>query len=522
MSDTVNSGVSGTVAGAVSGTVNGLRNGRFAPALAIANAVLYEGYLLFPYRKSSAKNRVRWQFGVVVPEAYLGAGTGETAEQQTEMLIETRPDTAPRVTVLLRFLQVEARRVEAFEDGAFVPAESLRCGQTTYLTFDEAVEREVEITISAATAARAAADMTTVDATDSGGATGAYAAEALQPIAIDGGVDEETLYDAGGVRGRVVRERWPLRGTLAVTCETVRGDAVQADGVSGDGVPGANDLVKLRVVVRNTSDVVAGERAGALRTALVSTHVLLAVENGAFVSVLDPTPAAAEATKALKNRHLFPVLASEPAGDEHRAAMVLASPIILYDFPKVAPQTDTDHFDGTEIDELLTLSVLALPDAERDEARATDPRARAIVERAERFGAEEIARVHAGSLYQTQPFDGVPVTGTPFGRRPFQGDSFDADPFAAIDVPSIDCVFVDGTKVTKGSAVRLHPKRRADVWDIFLEGKTATVRKVHQDVEDVLYVAVTVDDDPASDLHDWYGRSLFFYPDEIEPLEAAP
>jgi hypothetical protein len=310
------------------------------------------------------------------------------------------------------------------------------------------------------------------------------------------------------------------------------GDAVPVTGGPGDAVAGANDLVKLRVVVRNTSDVVAGERAGALRTAFVSTHVLLAVEHGAFVSVLDPTPAAAEATKMLKNRHLFPVLVGESAEDEQRAGMVLASPIILYDFPKVAPQTDTDHFDGTEIDELLTLSVLALPDAERDEARATDPRARAIVERAERFGAQEIARVHAGSLYQTQPFDGAPVTGTPFdgapvtgtpfGRRPFQGDSFDADPFAAIDVPSIDCVFVNGTKVTKGSAVRLHPKRRADVWDIFLEGKTATVRKVHQDVEDVLYVAVTVDDDPASDLHDWYGRSLFFYPDEIEPLEAAP
>jgi hypothetical protein len=468
----------------VNGAANGVRDGRFAPALAIANAVLYEGYLLFPYRKSSAKNRVRWQFGVVVPEAYLSAGTGETAEQQTEVLIETRPGASPRVTVVLRFLQVEARRVEAFENGAFVPVESLHCGETTYLTFDEAVEREIEVTLDAVPDA---------------------APETA--IAVDGGVDEETLRDASGVRGRVVRERWPLRGTLAVTC---------------DAVPGANDLVKLRVVVRNTSGVVAGERAGALRTAFVSTHVLLAVDDGTFVSVLDPTPAAAEATKTLKNRHLFPVLAGEPAGDEHRATLVLASPIILYDFPKVAPQTDTDHFDGTEIDELLTLSVLALPDAERDEARATDPRARAIVERAERFGAQEIARVHAGSLYQTQPFDGVPVTGTPFGRRPFQGDSFDADPFAAIDVPSIDCAFVNGTKVTKGSAVRLHPKRRADVWDIFLEGKTATVRKVHQDVENVLYVAVTVDDDPASDLHDWYGRSLFFYPDEIEPLEAAP
>ena len=66
--------------------------------------------------------------------------------------------------------------------------------------------------------------------------------------------------------------------------------------------------------------------------------------------------------------------------------------------------------------------------------------------------------------------------------------------------------------------MRLRPKRRADVMDTFLADKRATVRAIHQDLENQLYVAVTVDDDPASDLHEWYGRSFFFYPDEIEPL----
>jgi hypothetical protein len=96
-----------------------------------------------------------------------------------------------------------------------------------------------------------------------------------------------------------------------------------------------------------------------------------------------------------------------------------------------------------------------------------------------------------------------------------------SDPFATIDIPAIDCVFVGDVKVARGSAVRLRPKRRADVWDAFLDGKLATVRAIHQTVEDETYVAVTVDDDPASDLHDWYGRSLFFAPDEVEPLAAA-
>jgi hypothetical protein len=445
-------------------------DGLFAPALAVANAVLYEGYLLFPYTASSGKNRVRWQFGVVVPEAYVSAGTGETAEQQTEVLVAVRPGesgaTTPHVTVLLRFLQVEARRVEAFDGDANVPVESLTVAGTRYLTFDEAVEREITLALDAAP----------------GAATSI-------PIAIGGGSDEEPLRDESGLRGRLVRERWPLSGSLSVAC---------------DAVPGAPPLRKLRIRVENCSRVVAGERAGALRTALVSTHLLLAVEGGAFVSVLDPTPEAAAATESLQNRRVFPVLVGDAAADPQRSNLVLSSPIILYDYPAVAPQTDADAFDATEIDELLTLSVLSLPDGERDEARATDPRARAIVERAERFGAREIGRLHASALLRS-------------GTDPFAQN----DPFATIDVPALDCVFVGGTKVAKGSAVRLHPKRRADVWDMFLEGKSATVRAIHQDVEDVLYVAVTVDDDPASDMHEWYGRSLFFSPDEIEPLGDA-
>lgn len=485
----------------------------FGPALAIADAVLYEGYLLYPYTASTPKNRVRWQFGVVVPQAYTSAGTGEPAEQQTEILIEAGPDAAPRVTVLLRFLQVEARRVEAAAGDRFEPVGSLAVGGTTYLSFDEGAERQVSVTVEAAPGS-----------------------EHVVPIAFEAGTDTEPLRADGVTHGRVVRERWPLAGTLTIRC---------------DAVDGAPALRKLRVHVENRSGVVAGERSGALRTALVSTHALLAVENGSFLSVLDPPPVAATATAGLANRHVFPVLVGDAARDAQRAALVLSSPIILYDFPATAHQSDADAFDATEVDELLMLSVLSLPDAERAEACATDPRARAIVERAERFGAGELAQLHAATLYHAKPgADGLAFadadadtspSATPAGKRSVfaGGDSFaggafassnpfagsnpfaNGDPFAAVDVPAIDCVFVDGVKVAKGSAVRLHPKRRADAWDMFLRDKVATVQAVHQDLEDVMYVAVTVDDDPASDLHEWYGRSFFFYPDEIEPLEGA-
>ncbi|MEA2666885.1 MAG: hypothetical protein QOI11_3829 [Candidatus Eremiobacteraeota bacterium] len=479
----------------------------FGPALAIADAVLYEGYLLYPYTVSAPKNRIRWQFGVVVPQAYTSAGTGEPAEQQTEVLIEAAPDAVPRVTVLLRFLQVEARRVEARRGAAdaveeFEPVASLVVGGTTYLSFDEGTERQ----ISAA-----------FDAVPGG--------ELVVPIAIGGSSDIELLREDAAredgascdtTRGRVVRERWQLAGTLTVRCDAV------ADRPA---------LRKLRVRVENGSEVVAGERSGALRTALVSTHALLAVENGSFVSVLDPPAEAAAASAGLANRHVFPVLVGDAARDAQRAALVLSSPIILYDFPAVAKQSDADAFDATEVDELLMLSVLALPDAERAEACATDPRARAIVERAERFGSGELAQLHAATLYHAEPAADASVfpeaSPTPAGKHhvfpggPFAGGNpfAGSDPFAAMDVPALDCVLVNGVEVAKGSAVRLHPKRRADAWDMFLNGKVATVQAIHQDLEDVMYVAVTVDDDPASDLHEWYGRSFFFYPEEIEPLE---
>ena len=80
---------------------------------------------------------------------------------------------------------------------------------------------------------------------------------------------------------------------------------------------------------------------------------------------------------------------------------------------------------------------------------------------------------------------------------------------------------MNGIRVARGSQVRLRPRRNADAQDIFVAGKTARVTSVHEDVEGNKHVGVVVDDDPAADLHDWYGRYLYFSPDEIEPLEAA-
>jgi hypothetical protein len=433
----------------------------FAPALDIANAVLYEGYILYPYTASARKNRIRWQFGVVVPKAYAAAGTGEPAESQTEILLECGPET--HVEARVRFLQVEARQVEAWDGFAYEPVQSLDAGAQAHLSFDEGVEREVSIRF------RPWNDR-----------------HAVVPIAFGDDEKLESLRDARDEPcGRIVRRRWPLHGLIKAQCEPVAGHS---------------NLRKVRIRVENNSSVVPGERSSALRTSFVSTHTLLFAQRGAFLSALDPPQTIAATPVPLVNRHTWPVLVGDESADAQRSPLVLSSPIILYDFPAVAPQSEGDTFDATEVDELMMLSVLSLSDEERDEARATDPRARAIVERAERFGPEELGRLHGTLLHTKHDPPRMP------------------DPFAALDVPGMDCIFVGGTKVSKGSTVRLHPKRRADVWDAFLDGQVATVRAIHQDVENQMYVAVTVDADPASDLHDWYGRAFFFYPDEVEPI----
>ncbi len=427
----------------------------FAAGRAIAEAVLYEGYLLFPYTASARKNRIRWQFGVVVPQAYEAAGTGEHAEQQTEVLLEAGDE--PRVDILARFMRIETREVEAAVNGTFEPVPTLVIDGTQHVTFEEGVACEVACSVFPR---------------DTN--------EVRVPLVLDAVREIEQLRDASGrLAGRIVRERSPLEGRLTVRCVAV-----------GD-TPG---LFRVRVRIENSSEVVAAlERSSALRTAFVSTHALLAAHDGLFLSPIDPPEHATAFTKTLQNRYVWPALVGDAALDPQRAAVVLASPIVVGDFPAIAPQTDTDAFDGTEIDELLTLSVHSLSDAERAEACATDPRARALVERAERFDDEAFARLHAGTFLQTEAERSAP-----------------------------ESVTVNGIRVAKGSSVRISPKRKADAWDMFLAGKIATVCGIQQDFENRTYVTVTIDDDPASEYHEWYGRSFFFDTDEVEPLTQAP
>ncbi len=430
---------------------------RFAAVRSIADTVLYEGYLLYPYTASARKNQQRWQFGVVMPRAYAANGTGETAHMQTEVPLEgTRAGDS--IDILVRFLQVQSREVQILQDGTYESIESLEIDGTRYISWEEAIEREV-------------------------GCRFALGEASLEvPIDFPSSHLEEPLHDAAGIlRGRLIRETLPLQGRIRIEAQPVE----LAD--------------RLRVRIENDSTLAGADRADALKTAFLSAHTLLAIDGAAlFISLMDFPDKAESLIKACVNEHTWPVLAGEATRDPRYGPMMLSSPIILYDYPINAPQSEGDKFDGAEVDELLNLSILSMSDKEKAEARATDPRARTLIDRAQSMSAEHFAQLHGGVKFD-------------------EGPAFETEDTR----PGVAHLVVNGVKVVKGSRVRLHPSRRADAWDIFLKGKTAHVKGVYEDFERVHYVAVSIDDDPASEMHDWYGRSLFFYPDEIEPLGAA-
>ena len=459
---------------------------RFASARAVADAVLYEGYVLYPYRASSRKNQVRWQFGVLTPRAYSESDGFERWSMRTECLVD--PGRDPKLSVRIRCLQVQHRGVEVVvtstsgeDDPEFAPTDILRVGASSYVDWDEAVEQTVDLAPMRLSALR-----------------GAPHDERFE---LEGGSETELVRSPGSeVAGRIVRQRRNLSVRVLV-------DATEAVA-AGEG----GKLVKVGVTVENLTVQTApgGSRDEVMAYSLVAVHTMLALDDGVFLSLLDPPEDARGLVAGCRNEGTFPVL----VGSDD---IVLSSPIILYDHPEIAQESPGDLYDSTEIDEIHALRVLTLTDEEKAEARATDPRAAAIIDRCDDMPPEIWSRLH-GAMRSLEPLgDPEPNVAAPAGLVEEPAAWWDPQVDASFD-PWSDSVTVAGVPVTKGAAVRLRPSRRSDAQDLFLQGLRATVAGVFADVDGEVHVAVTVDDDPATEELSWQGRYLFFYPDEVEPL----
>lgn len=149
----------------------------------------------------------------------------------------------------------------------------------------------------------------------------------------------------------------------------------------------------MTVLISNLTPVESPQFLGReeiLLKSLLSAHTILGVTRGEFISLIDPPAELREIASGCKNVGTWPVL----VGEENAKDAMLSSPIILYDYPQIAPESPGDLFDGTEIDEILALRILTLSDGEKREIRQTDDRAREILERTETMPVEHFLKLH--------------------------------------------------------------------------------------------------------------------------------
>ncbi|MFJ5032972.1 hypothetical protein ACIQB5_34015 [Streptomyces sp. NPDC088560] len=454
-----------------------------AHARAVADAVLYEGYVLYPYRASAAKNRLRWQFGVLYPPALTAPG--ETCALRTECLLE--PRGAPKVDVELRFLRVRRRTVQRLAaDGSAVEVSELELPDRIVVPWDEGEEERIRIHLPVRVPPPEGEDLDV---------------EFDLPAA----TSREPVTDAAGrTVGRLVRRTARVTGTLAPVLEEL---------------PGPYRVLRLTLAVRNTTAVPPAEtgRSAALAHAMIGTHLLLSAPGGHFLSMTDPPEWARAEVAACHNDHTWPVLAGADDTDD----VVLSAPIILEDHPSLAEESAGPLYDGTEIDEILSLRTAALTDREKREARGTDPRAAEVIDLVDSMPPAVRDRLH-GTIRELRDGTAQPAPGPgpelPGGTGHPWWDP-QADPEAAEAVAS---VVVDGVLVGAGSLVVLAPgARRTDAQDAFLRGRHATVEAVVTDLDGETHLAVVLADDPGTDLRRAQGRFLYFRPDEVRPLTAT-
>ncbi len=453
-------------------------------ARGVADAVLYEGYVLYPYRATSSKNQVRWQWGVLMPADVVARDPSERSAHTCQVVVDGS-GAAVRVTV--RFLQVQHRAVERATPAGFEPAPSLDTGDATYTAWDEARERELAVEVPDGTADRT--------------------------FEVAGGTETEEVRDETGVVvGRLVRTWLPVSVGVVTRVEHPES-------------PYAVSTVSVRVENRTPGTEDPGpDRPAWLRRSLVAAHQVLEVDGGRFLSLLEPPEWARALVEACDNDGVFPVL-GPPQGQQ---AVMLASPIILYDHAELAPESATAFFDALEVDELLSLRTMTLSEEEKREVRGTDPRTAALLEQVDSMPDDLWDRLH-GTVRYVDAMTGSPSHSAPSTPRsgpalPVQeaGEAdlpwWDPGSDASVD-PERDAVLVGEVEVRRGSRVILRPGvRRADAYDLFLAGRTATVAAVLFDVDHGEHLAVTVDEDPGSDLKAAHGRYLYFAPDEVEPI----
>jgi hypothetical protein len=402
----------------------------------IAKTVLYEGYLLYPYYTGSTKNQQRWNFGALYPKSFVERNPGADASEMKTELLVHAGGRA-KLAVKVRFLHLVERKKKAAIDDPFKEER-----------WEEAVEREVsprEFSLQDLSEGESEYHFIFADVTD----------------------DECLCFQR------------PVEGVIKISSKRL-----------------SKSLSRVTVSVENCSKDMSKDRREALLHSLVSTHILFSIDAGEFISLMDTPDSFRSAAETCQNRGAWPVLVGEPG--ERR--LMLSAPIILYDHPQIAPESPGDLFDGTEIDEILSLRVLTLTDNEKDLIRAADPVGRKMLERTESLTQDQLLNMH-GTFREVSSKDAYVNAMENLERRTVSTEDLPYKP---------------------GDRVRLCPKGRRDIFDLALNDMVASVQTIEEDFEGKIHLAVTIDCDPGQDLGQLGqpGHRFFFGLDEVLPHDA--
>jgi hypothetical protein len=298
---------------------------RFSVAQAIADASLYDGYLLYPHRPSSRRDQAWWQVGVLTPRAFGEARGEERCSVRTECVVDPGPKS--RLVVRVRCRQVQCRDIEAIErdTGDFVPVDTVEVDEKRFVAWDEMVDQHV--------------DLAPLDLLAGG------ERQLQERFTFTPAEDTELVRSANGTLvARIIRRRQSVEGRVLVSIGPADGDG---------------SYLKVNVTVENSTGWSgdATRREHIMDRSMIGVHTMLAVDGGVFVSLVDPPDAARQAVAGCSNDEACPVLIGE---DD----VVLSSPIILHDHPEVVRDGLGDLY---EVDQLFPIPASALSDDDETE-----------------------------------------------------------------------------------------------------------------------------------------------------------
>ena len=286
---------------------------------------------------------------------------------------------------------------------------------------------------------------------------------------------------------------------LAPSGERHRAEEQRIEGVGDFEVGGLSVRTRLAVTpledgrqlvsyrVENRTAAPQGmDRAAAIERSLISTHPMVSVTGGRFISQLEAP---------CDSVNTWPVLASR----EDDA--MLGTAIVLPDHPQIAPESRGNLFDNTEIEEALVLHVQALSDGERAELEHQDPAVKEMIERAGAVTPDELLKLH-GRVEVRDPVTREPPRPSADVRDPTRG------------LPDAE---VDGVVFRRGGKVVVRPGLEADLQARMLEGRTVTIERIYRDYDGKIHLGVSVDQ-PGQEIMRDTGRFLWFFPPEVESV----